>query len=74
MHHCVARRVSASLEGSAVLCHATVHGEPFTIEVRRTHNGWTLSDMRGFANTRPDDRTWNRLEPWFLAHDMTAAR
>jgi hypothetical protein len=70
MAHCVANRAGAALSRACVLCHATIHGKPHTLELRRARCGWVLADLRGFANELPTRDAVQALRPWLTARNV----
>jgi hypothetical protein len=70
MANCVANRAGAALGRACVLCHATIHGRPHTLELRRARSGWSLTDLRGFANELPTREAVQALHPWLTARNV----
>jgi hypothetical protein len=64
MQNCVSSMWSSVAHGDTAIYHATIHGTPLTVAVRRAGNAWKIVEAKRNKNREPTAEDWTVLRRW----------
>lgn len=68
MHHCVGSYAETVYSGHTFVYRVTAP-ERLTVALQKRQNRWEVSEIRGFANSRPTDESVECIRQWLVANN-----